>query len=117
MTGLDLDLRARLISILALSSSRDVGKYFKPCSLDEVQAFQQRLVEMALGQLAQSQPPGQGPAAPPNAAALARMTKEFQPKKLYGKAGPADTQMLLSKAQDEVKALALVRNKVAQKSE
>lgn len=45
------------------------------------------------------------------------MTKEFQPKRLYAKASPADTHMLLSKAQDEVKALALVRNKVAQKSE
>jgi hypothetical protein len=83
---------------------------------------------MALGQLAsagQSVGPGGAPigggpasgAAPPNAATLARMTKEFQPKRLYGKAGPADTQMLLSKAQDEIKALALVRNKVAQKSE
>lgn len=111
-----------------LPCRRDVGKYFKPCSLDEVQAFQQRLVEMALGQLASAgqtvgpggvplSGPGGAGAAPPNAAALARMTKEFQPKRLYGKAGPADTQMLLSKAQDEVKALALVRNKVAQKSE
>lgn len=105
-----------------MTDRRDVGKYFKPCSLEEVQAFQQRLVEMALGQLAtagqQTGPYGQAPPpAPPNAAALARITKEFQPKKLYGKAGPGDTQMLLSKAQDEVKALQLVRTKVAQKSE
>lgn len=101
---------------LTLTYSRDIGKYFKPCSLDEVQAFQQRLVEMALGQLANPGQGGQGP-PPPNAAALARMTKEFQPKRLYSKALPADTHQLLSKAQDEVKALALVRSKVAQKSE
>lgn len=48
-------------------------------------------------------------------AQLARMTKECQPKRIFAKAGPADTHALLSKAQDEVKALALVRSKVAQK--
>lgn len=45
------------------------------------------------------------------------MTKEFTPKKIFGKAQAVDTQLLLSKAQDEVKALALIRTKVAQKSE
>lgn len=104
------------LSLTCSTYRRDVGKYFKPCSLDEVQAFQQRLVEMALGQLANPGHGGQAP-PPPNAAALARMTKEFQPKRLYSKALPADTHQLLSKAQDEVKALALVRSKVAQKSE
>lgn len=94
-------------------SPQDIGKYFKPCSLDEVHAFQQRLVEMALGQLAN---PGTGN-APPNPTTIARMTKEFAPKKIFGKAQPSDTQMLLSKAQDEVKALALIRTKVQQKSE
>ncbi|KAK4056980.1 hypothetical protein OIO90_001880 [Microbotryomycetes sp. JL221] len=117
-----LQLKQGDLVIVEADRGRDVGKFFKPCTLDEVQAFQQRLVEMALGQLAtagqlgggqHSSPIGQ---PPPNAAALARMTKEFQPKKLYGKASPSDTQMLLSKAQDEVKALALIRSKVAQKN-
>ncbi|KAK4052442.1 hypothetical protein OIV83_002244 [Microbotryomycetes sp. JL201] len=111
-----LQLKQGDLVIVEADRGRDVGKFFKPCSLDEVQAFQQRLVEMALGQLATAGQGGQGAPPPPNAAALARMTKEFQPKKLYGKASPADTQMLLSKAQDEVKALALIRSKVAQKN-
>lgn len=107
-----LVLRQGDLVIVEADRGQDIGKFFKPCSLDEVQAFQQRLVELALGQLAN---PGGG--APPNPASIARMTKEFAPKKIFGKAQPADTQMLLSKAQDEVKALALVRSKVAAKSE
>ncbi|ELU35697.1 hypothetical protein AG1IA_10273 [Rhizoctonia solani AG-1 IA] len=31
--------------------------------------------------------------------------KEIMPKRIYGRAGPGDTQLLLSKMQDEVKAL------------
>ena len=107
--------------IVEADRGKDIGKFFKPCSLDEVQAFQQRLVELALGQLANPSSSSFNSAsttsaAPPNAATIARMTKEFSPKKIFGKALPIDTQLLLSKAQDEVKALALVRSKVAQKS-
>ncbi|KAB5593563.1 hypothetical protein CTheo_3029 [Ceratobasidium theobromae] len=41
--------------------------------------------------------------------------KEIMPKRIYGKAGPADTQLLLSKMQDEVKALQLCQSKIRQK--
>ncbi|GAA6049245.1 hypothetical protein JCM3770_005903 [Rhodotorula araucariae] len=115
--------------IVEADRGRDVGKYIKSCTVDEVHKFQQQMVELALGQLAnpatganagvqgmghalgQQQQGGQGA----NPAQLARMTKECQPKRIYGKAGPADTHALLAKAQDEIKALALVRSKVAQK--
>ncbi|KAI5481461.1 hypothetical protein MNV49_004218 [Pseudohyphozyma bogoriensis] len=107
----NLQLRQGDLVIVEADRGKDIGKFFKPCSIDEVQAFQQRLVEMALGQLANP-----GGAAPPNPASIARMTKEFSPKKIFGKAQAADTQMLLSKAQDEVKALQLIRTKVAQKN-
>ncbi|KAL8283745.1 hypothetical protein RQP46_005540 [Phenoliferia psychrophenolica] len=106
-----LVLRQGDLVIVEADRGKDIGKLLKPCSVDEVQAFQQRLVEMALGQLAN---PGGG--APPNPAAIARMTKEFTPKKIFGKAQAVDTQLLLSKAQDEVKALALIRTKVVQKN-
>ena len=106
-----LQLRPGDLVIVEADRGRDIGKFFKACTLDEVQQFQQRLIEIALGQLAN--PTG---GQPPNPATIARMTREFNPKKIYGKAKPADTQLLLSKAQDEVKALQLVRNKVAQKS-
>ena len=114
-----ITLRQGDLVIVEADRGKDIGKFFKPCSLDEVQAFQQRLVELALGQLAN---PSGGSNSnttagqPPNAATIARMTKEFSPKKIFGKAMPIDTQLLLAKAQDEVKALALVRSKVAQKS-
>lgn len=121
--------------IVEADRGRDVGKFLKSVTVDEVHKFQQHLVELALGQLASGGSAGMtGPASmgmgmgvgsgmgyDPNAgvqsgtAQLARMTKECQPKRIFAKAGPADTHALLSKAQDEVKALALVRSKVVQK--
>ncbi|GAA5899577.1 hypothetical protein JCM5296_006949 [Sporobolomyces johnsonii] len=117
--------------IVEADRGRDVGKYLKRCTVEEVQKFQQHLVELALGQLANPTAGGMGgggfggPGGGPGGsggggggagtAQLARMTKECQPKRIYAKAGPADTHALLAKAQDEVKALALVRSKVAQK--
>ncbi|BGP34102.1 hypothetical protein JCM10296v2_005917 [Rhodotorula toruloides] len=132
----NLHLEEGDLVIVEADRGRDVGKYLKSCTVDEVHKFQQHLVELALGQLANpaaqgaqggmmgglqgmggmgggAQGAGAGGAAGP--AQLARMTKECQPKRIYGKAGPADTHALLAKAQDEVKALALVRSKVAQK--
>ncbi|KAG8719723.1 hypothetical protein FRC08_002149 [Ceratobasidium sp. 394] len=41
--------------------------------------------------------------------------KEIMPKRIYGRAGPGDTQLLLSKMQDEVKALQLCQTKIRQK--
>lgn len=83
----------------------DIGKLASLCSADQVQAFQQqRIEEQAFEQLSG--------AAPLNAARLKTLT----PKKIFNKAQPVDTHLLLSKAQDEVKALALVKSKVAQKS-
>lgn len=67
--------------------------------------------------MAHPQGGGPGTGVVPNSNTIARMTKEFSPKKIFGKAQAIDTQLLLSKAQDEVKALALVRSRVLQKSE
>ncbi|GAA5991730.1 hypothetical protein JCM10908_001114 [Rhodotorula pacifica] len=130
----NLHLEEGDLVIVEADRGRDVGKYLKSVTVDEVHKFQQHLVELALGQLANGgnvmsigmngpASVGMGMGHDPNAAAgaqggtaqLARMTKECQPKRIFAKAGPADTHALLSKAQDEVKALALVRSKVAQK--
>ncbi|GAA5989228.1 hypothetical protein JCM11641_006574 [Rhodosporidiobolus odoratus] len=120
----NLQLQEGDLVIVEADRGRDVGKYLKACSVDEVHKFQQHLVELALGQLANPNNAamaggtggggqgGQGAAGP---AQLARMTKECQPKRIYAKAGPSDTHALLAKAQDEIKALALVRSKVGQK--
>ncbi|KWU45874.1 PSP1-domain-containing protein, partial [Rhodotorula sp. JG-1b] len=90
----NLHLEEGDLVIVEADRGRDVGKFLKSVTVDEVHKFQQHL-----GGTSQ----------------LARMTKECQPKRIFAKAGPADTHALLSKAQDEVKALALVRSKVAQK--
>ncbi|GAA5867799.1 hypothetical protein JCM3774_005856 [Rhodotorula dairenensis] len=135
----NLHLEEGDLVIVEADRGRDVGKFLKSVTVDEVHKFQQHLVELALGQLASGgnpaaaggmtgppstmagmMPPGMGhdPSAgggQGGTAQLARMTKECQPKRIFAKAGPADTHALLSKAQDEVKALALVRSKVAQK--
>ncbi|KZS90365.1 PSP1-domain-containing protein [Sistotremastrum niveocremeum HHB9708] len=54
---------------------------------------------------------GDGPISPGGASAK----KEIHPKKIYNKAGPQDTQMLVTKIQDEHKALQLCQQKVKQK--
>ncbi|GAA5857515.1 hypothetical protein JCM5353_009031 [Sporobolomyces roseus] len=125
-----LNLEEGDLVIVEADRGRDVGKYLKRCSIEEVHKFQQHMVELALGQLANpasmtamgfgptNQSSGGGGGGGPGQAGpaqLARMTKECQPKRIYAKAGPADTHALLAKAQDEVKALQLVRGKVAQK--
>lgn len=95
--------------IVEADRGKDLGRILHDnISLDEVQAFQQRQVEVALGQLAS---PQHGE-APPNPQAIARMTKEIHPKVIFSKATATDTQLLVLKAQDEAKALQLCRSKV-----
>lgn len=79
-------------------------------------------VESALGQLAANAGGGATiggvatlpPDQQPSAAAIARMTKEIHPKKIYGLASPADVALLAVKAADEQKALNVCRAKVLQ---
>jgi hypothetical protein len=114
--------------IVEADRGKDLGKVVHDSiTLAEVQAFQQHQVEQAIGQLAAASAasptaagPGavtaQQPAASPNAQTIARMTREIHPKKIFAKATQADIQMLVTKANDEAKALALVRGKVIQKN-
>jgi cell fate regulator YaaT (PSP1 superfamily) len=110
--------------VVEADRGKDLGKCLTSCTLDEVREFQMHQVESALGQLAANAgggptiggitpvplPPGQQPTA----AAIARMTKEIHPKKIYGRASPADVALLAVKAQDEAKALNVCRAKVVQ---
>ena len=108
--------------VVEADRGKDLGKVLTSCTLDEVRDFQMHQVESALGQLAAGAggsatiggvgvlPPGQAPSA----ATIARMTKEIHPKRIYGRASPADVALLAIKAQDEAKALAVCRTKVAQ---
>lgn len=113
---------------------KDLGKCLTSCTLDEVREFQMYQVESALGQLAASAGGGATIGGIPTVASLmegqigddgrllqqptpaqiARMTKEIHPKKIYGRASPADVTLLAAKAQDEAKALSVCRQKVVQ---
>lgn len=44
------------------------------------------------------------------------MSKELQPKKIFAKASPSDTQLLITKRQDEAKALQICIQKVTQRN-
>lgn len=108
--------------VVEADRGKDLGKVLTSCTLDEVRDFQMHQVESALGQLAAGAgggatiggvgtlPSGQQPSA----AAIARMTKEIHPKRIYGRASPADVGLLTVKAQDEQKALNVCRAKVIQ---
>ena len=108
--------------VVEADRGKDLGKVLTSCTLDEVRDFQMHQVESALGQLAAGAggsatiggvgvlPPGQAPSA----ATIARMTKEIHPKRIYGRASPADVALLAVKAHDEAKALSVCRTKVAQ---
>lgn len=117
-----LTLQKGDLVVVEADRGKDLGKCLTSCTLDEVRDFQMHQVESALGQLAAGAgggatiggigtlPPGQAPSA----AAIARMTKEIHPKKIYGRASPADVALLAVKAGDEQKALNVCRAKVAQ---
>ncbi|EIM21802.1 PSP1-domain-containing protein [Wallemia mellicola CBS 633.66] len=48
--------------------------------------------------------------------ALKSLSKELQPKKIFAKASPSDTQLLITKRQDEAKALQICIQKVTQRN-
>lgn len=108
--------------VVEADRGKDLGKCLTSCTLEEVRDFQMHQVESALGQLAANAGGGATiggvgtlpPDQQPSAAAIARMTKEIHPKKIYGLASPADVALLAVKAADEQKALNVCRAKVIQ---
>jgi cell fate regulator YaaT (PSP1 superfamily) len=75
-------------------------------TLKEVEAFQREVMEREAGEV--MSPGGVGSGA-------ATGKKDINPKMIYGKAQAQDTQHLVTKMQDEVKALQLCQSKVRQK--
>ena len=117
-----LTLQKGDLVVVEADRGKDLGKCLTSCTLDEVRDFQMHQVESALGQLAANAGGGSTiggvatlpPDQQPSAAAIARMTKEIHPKKIYGLASPADVALLAVKAADEQKALNVCRAKVLQ---
>ncbi|EJT98980.1 PSP1-domain-containing protein [Dacryopinax primogenitus] len=56
-----------------------------------------------------------GPPLSPTVPGAPKPVKEIMPKRIYSKAQPQETQLLVSKMHDETKALQLCQNKVRQK--
>lgn len=80
--------------------------------MDQVQTFlthQAELAQMSAHGSANSD------AVHPAAIPLSRLTRSINPKRLFAKAGPADTGLLHAKGQDEERALTLCTTKVNQR--
>ncbi|KIJ58928.1 hypothetical protein HYDPIDRAFT_33683 [Hydnomerulius pinastri MD-312] len=109
LTDLSLDVRVGDLVIVEADRGKDLGKVVNDTiTLKEVEAFQREQKErIGYGD--------NGPMSPGGQQGAASSKKEINPKMIYGKAQPQDTQHLVTKIQDEVKALQLCQSKVRQK--
>jgi len=98
-----LDVRYGDLVIVEADRGKDLGKVVNDSiTLADVDAFQRQASRTVYTN---------GDAPSPGGHAK----KELHPKKIYGKAQAQDTQLLIAKMQDEVKALQLCQSKVRQK--
>ncbi|KAL4069145.1 PSP1 C-terminal conserved region-domain-containing protein [Scleroderma yunnanense] len=107
LTDLTLDIRVGDLVIVEADRGKDLGTVVNDTiTLKEVEAFEREQRErVAFGDGGPLSPGGQQGGS----------KKEINPKMIYGKAQPQDTQQLITKLQDEIKALQLCQNKVRQK--
>jgi cell fate regulator YaaT (PSP1 superfamily) len=97
--------------IVEADRGKDLGKVVNDTiTLAEVEAFQ-RQQQQQQSHLGYSDTP----TSPGEHGSGSSSKKEINPKLIYGKAGTQDAQLLVTKMQDEVKALQLCQNKVRQK--
>lgn len=110
LTDLSQDIRVGDLVIVEADRGKDLGKVVNDSiTLKEVEAFQREVREREAGEVMS---PGGVSAGGASAGAG---KKEINPKMIYGKAQAHDTQHLVTKMQDEVKALQLCQSKVRQK--
>ncbi|KAG6329849.1 hypothetical protein ID866_9239 [Astraeus odoratus] len=107
LTDLSLDIRVGDLVIVEADRGKDLGTVVNDTiTLKEVEAFEREQRErVAYGDGGPLSPGGQQGGS----------KKEINPKMIYGKAQHHDTQQLVAKMQDEMKALQLCQNKVRQK--
>ncbi|KIK03730.1 hypothetical protein K443DRAFT_676558 [Laccaria amethystina LaAM-08-1] len=129
LTDLSQEIHVGDLVIVEADRGKDLGKVVNDSiTLAEVEEFQRQQLERERaaagfggdgggGQLGQVV--GGTPTSPGGVAAAGGGTptgkKEINPKRIYGKAGPQDTQLLAAKTQDELKALQLCQSKVRAK--
>ncbi|KAI5122695.1 hypothetical protein M0805_009748 [Coniferiporia weirii] len=106
-------IRVGDIVIVEADRGKDLGKVVNDTiTAAEVEAFQRQQQQSSPVYGGGDQSYGGGPTSPDGPSSHKR---EINPKKIYGKANPQDTQLLITKHQDEAKALALCQTKVRQK--
>ncbi|KIJ21359.1 hypothetical protein PAXINDRAFT_123044 [Paxillus involutus ATCC 200175] len=109
LTDLSLDVRVGDLVIVEADRGKDLGKVVNDTiTLKEVEEFQREQKERI--SYADS-----GPLSPGGQQGATSTKKDISPKMIYGKAQPQDTQHLVTKIQDEMKALQLCQSKVRQK--
>ncbi|KAL9939027.1 hypothetical protein V8E36_001840 [Tilletia maclaganii] len=108
--------------IVEADRGKDLGTVvYDALNVEQVQAFlvhQSDLLQAQMGAaqgLSGDAAGGVGGASAADVALYARLTRSIHPKRLYGKASANDTSLLLTKAQDEDRALQLCRTKVSQR--
>jgi PSP1 C-terminal conserved region len=134
-TDLTLDIRVGDLVIVEADRGKDLGKVVNDTiTLAEVEAFQKQQQQQQSSHVGYSDTPTSPSEQPPLNAGSAGSKKEINPKLIYGKAGTQDAQyafeshfhcvlwkltshcrLLMSKMQDEFKALQLCQSKVRQK--
>ncbi|KAG8961627.1 hypothetical protein FRC03_005137 [Tulasnella sp. 419] len=126
--GLNNQIRVGDLVIVEADRGKDLGKVVNAgITGEEVERFQRMQIQNQLAMQAQGLIPGGGgedgeigqpgsPTTPSGSISKSGFsTKELMPKRIYAKAQPQDTQLLLSKMQDEQKALQLCQTKVRAK--
>jgi len=116
VTDLTLDIRVGDLVIVEADRGKDLGKVVNDTiTLAEVDAFQRQQQQQQSSHVGYSEAPTSPGEHPSLSAGGTSSKKEINPKLIYGKAGTQDAQLLMTKMQDEVKALQLCQNKVRQK--
>ncbi|KAF8627875.1 hypothetical protein AX15_004204 [Amanita polypyramis BW_CC] len=116
-----LDVRVGDLVIVEADRGKDLGKVVNDgITVREVEAWQRQQAERVQAQAQAIGGGGIGPDGQPTSPVLASGgggagKKEINPKRIYGKAGPHETQLLAAKTQDELKALQLCQSKVRAK--
>lgn len=108
--------------IVEADRGKDLGTVVNDCiTVHQVQTFLAQQSELLAQQASITSSPGGATSTPggdtphPAAISLSRLSRSMNPKRLFAKAGPADTSLLHSKAQDEERALTLCTTKVNQR--
>ncbi|KAG9223365.1 hypothetical protein CCMSSC00406_0009256 [Pleurotus cornucopiae] len=106
LTDLSLDVRVGDLVIVEADRGKDLGKVINDSiTLAEVEAFQKQQMAMSFSDGQPTSPGGGQPVG----------KKEINPKMIYAKAQQQDAHLLVTKLQDEMKALQLCQSKVRAK--